>query len=259
MTTTTSGTGTEKETEKLRRVQTESRKRVPKPVGPISAAVKLQSQTTVQRSGTYDLESHLKASRAETRNLAKRARWTESRVPQRHVKHSGEKSGEKWNEKYMTLETMLGKGFLVLLQGNRGNGKTQMCVDLIWATISRSEDRDGEGCPVPVCRYVKAMDLFLDVKATYGDNTIHERDVIDEYERYDLLVIDEVGVRGETAWEDRLLTHLIDRRYDACKDTLMVSNLTIEALGASLGSSVMDRIAEAGGVVCCDWPSYRGA
>jgi DNA replication protein DnaC len=65
--------------------------------------------------------------------------------------------------------------------------------------------------------------------------------------------------RGETPWEDRLLTHLIDRRYASEKDTLLITNQSKESFIQSIGPSAASRIVEVGGIVTCDWPSYRKA
>lgn len=107
------------------------------------------------------------------------------------------------------------------------------------------------------CRYAKAMDLFLDIKATYGREDICERDVIDEYRQPLLLVLDEASVRGETEWEDRMLVHLIDHRYDDEHDTLLLANMTPEQFRETMGPSISDRLRETGGVIECDWPSFR--
>lgn len=40
-------------------------------------------------------------------------------------------------------------------------------------------------------------------------------------------------------------------------DTLIISNQDVSALTASLGPSTVSRMRETGGVIECDWESYR--
>ena len=70
-------------------------------------------------------------------------------------------------------------------------------------------------------------------------------------------MLDELQERGETPWEDRLLTHVIDRRYAAEKDTLLITNHSKEKFLESIGESVASRLVETGGIVNCSWASYR--
>ena len=70
-----------------------------------------------------------------------------------------------------------------------------------------------------------------------------------------LLVLDEVRVRDdERQWQDNELTSLIDRRFAACRSTLLLSNLTPKALVNMLGDSVHRRLLESGGVWETPWP-----
>jgi len=103
------------------------------------------------------------------------------------------------------------------------------------------------------------MGFFLDLKAGYRDKGAAEKQVIEQYCTPSLLILDEVQERGETPWEDRILGHLIDRRYGAQKDTLLISNQTKENFLSSIGESAASRIRETGGMIICDWESYRSS
>lgn len=175
------------------------------------------------------------------------ALWRESGVPKRHAAKAGHFDDPvAWAVTRNGLMCDLGTGFLLGFLGGRGPGKTQMAVDIVQ-----------QGCEeLRTCRYAKAMDFFLDVRATYG--TEHsERGVIDAYVKYDLLVLDEVGVQAETPFEDRLLVHLIDKRYDAMKDTILISNLLPEEFAKSVGKSIHERLKETGEITIFYWPSFR--
>lgn len=136
-----------------------------------------------------------------------------------------------------------GRGAILILIGDRGTGKTVMAT--YWAGML------GHGL------YTKAFDLFAAVKNTYHDSSkVREHEVLERYRRTDLLVIDEAQERKESDWENTLLTHLIDKRYDALKPTVIIANLKPEALDACLGPSIIRRVKETGALIECTWPPY---
>jgi DNA replication protein DnaC len=72
-----------------------------------------------------------------------------------------------------------------------------------------------------------------------------------------LLVIDAFEVRGDTPFENRVMDHVIDRRYDAMKSTIIISNDTAAGLKQALGESVVDRMRQCGGIVEMGKKSFR--
>jgi len=170
-------------------------------------------------------------------------------IPPRHRNiPPSELRGAPWLELQQRLSGKLGTGFIIGLVGRRGTGKTQIAVQ-----IAKDVANAGKR---PL--YSTAMGFFLDIKESFRNNG-SERAVIEQYCIPAYLVIDEMQERGETPWEDRLLTHLIDRRYQHEKDTILISNQTQETFLASIGESISSRLIETGGVALCDWPSYRTA
>jgi DNA replication protein DnaC len=138
---------------------------------------------------------------------------------------------------------------LVALIGPRGTGKTQLSVGAMLDVMSLRRS----------ALYMTAMDVFLWLRAVYADPDVSELDAVAELLAPSLLVIDEVGERGETPFEDQRLTYIIDKRYAAMKDTIVIANLRPEELAKSLGSSIVDRLRECGGIIECKWESFRGA
>ena len=109
-------------------------------------------------------------------------------------------------------------------------------------------------------RYVKASDIFRDIRSTYrSESRESETSIFKSFTRPKLLIIDEAQERAETEFEDRALTHIIDKRYDSMLHTVIISNLTKDALAKSLGTSIVSRIHETGDVIECNWPSFREA
>lgn len=162
--------------------------------------------------------------------------------------------GSAWTAKAKMLSDFMDckDGCLVGLVGPRGTGKTQM------ATVASAEYQR-KMIPhgiVGVARYARAMEFFMSVKEAYSAST-SERDAFEPFVRPRLLILDEVQVRNESKWEDNALTYLVDARYGACKRTILISNQTVEGFTESMGDSIMSRISESGGVILCNWKSYR--
>lgn len=97
----------------------------------------------------------------------------------------------------------------------------------------------------------------MEIKAAYQSADRSEKDVLAEFTRPLLLVMDEIGQRSDSDWENRLLFEFLNRRYHSLKDTLLISNQTVDGFTKSLGPSLISRMQETGGLIECDWPSYR--
>lgn len=167
-------------------------------------------------------------------------------APKRHLETVVRQNCEAWWKTLLNLSTRLNTGFIFALVGPRGPGKTQMGVELM--KIQTSQLRSA--------RYCTALDFFIDLKSCF-DTDRNQRRVLDQYAAPRLLVIDEAQERGETPWEDRMLTYLINRRYNDRKDTLLISNQTAKEFWTAIGPSVASRMSETGSVIECTWPSFR--
>jgi len=177
-----------------------------------------------------------------------RTRWIECSIPERHRRREPNVVAvEDWTKTREAVASQLGAGFLMGLLGKRGTGKTQIAADVAFAACRK----------VWHVKYATAMDFFLDVRATYKSEIQAERDAIAAYSEPKLLILDELQVRGETDFEDRMLTHLLDKRYGAMRDTLLIANLTAEEFALSVGPSITDRLRECGGLFKCEWGSWR--
>lgn len=193
---------------------------------------------------------------AEPRNpspdsdLSPIAMYQRSGVPRRHRECvvDDQASPREWVRKRNQLISMLGGGFLVTLVGDRGPGKTQLAQQVI-AVTTKGHDRPA--------LYARAMTFFLELRATFSREEQSEADVIARYCEPLLLVVDEMQDRGESAWEDRMLRHMLDVRYGDKKDTILIANLKPDAMQESLGASICDRLRETGGIIECTWPSFR--
>lgn len=177
--------------------------------------------------------------------------WRESRVSERHRDFMPEHSlSLEWTAQWLRLSGALGSGVIAVILGSRGAGKSQMAVCAIRQTCKGQKS----------ARYVKAFDFFLSIRSTYRkDSQESESDIIQQYVEPRLLVIDAIENRSDSAFENLMLNHLIDLRYDACKDTLLIGNVDELGFAASMGPSIVDRIHECGIKIVCNWHSFRRA
>lgn len=191
------------------------------------------------------------ASRFSTLNqpVAVQRLLSEANLPERHLRAVNAEECDEWIRARDSIVSRVGRGFSVALLGGRGTGKTQLGVHVLVGGCLANRS----------ARYAKAMDFFLAVRATYKSEEKSELDAVAEFVGPLMLVLDELQVRGESEFEDRMLTYMLDKRYDAMKDTILIANLTPEEFEASMGYSIADRMVEAGGVIVCNWKSFRKA
>jgi len=163
------------------------------------------------------------------------------------VRHAGFKAAEstnaEWTAKLAMLKAMLGTGCIVALCGNRGGGKTQLAVELIRRTCYAGG----------TALYRRLMEFYIDIKSSYDNKDETEASVIARYAAPAILVLDEAHERTERVWETSMLNLLIDKRYAAMKDTVLIANLTRAELPGALGPSIMRRLDDTGGIVECAW------
>jgi DNA replication protein DnaC len=154
----------------------------------------------------------------------------------------------QWGATFEKIKARLGEGFLIGLIGGRGPGKTQLGVELMKA---HTENRHS-------ALYVTATEFFMTIKRAYRDHSSEtELDIIKRFRKPSLLILDETGKRAETDWENRLLFELIDKRYQDMSDTLLISNEAQAQFSEAIGPSLASRMNETGGIMQCNWPSFR--
>ena len=183
--------------------------------------------------------------------------------PDRHRANT-ELSGTEWQEAYQKALEIAESGGIIVCYGRRGTGKTQIAVEIARnAKLPHSEKPRAEWTMQshPEYRpalYVKAMEIFIDLKNSFQrPSAPSEKAIIEKLASAAFLVIDEAHVRGETKYEDDKLTHIIDKRYDAMRPTMLITNLQRKEFAAQLSPSILSRIEESGGGIECNWESFR--
>ena len=151
-----------------------------------------------------------------------------------------------WKNNFALTSAKIDSRGMVALIGKRGTGKTQLAAEVLKSDFPESG------------RYATAMAIFLRLRASYGkDAEETELQVVNSYAKAAFLIIDEVQERGNTAWEDRILTHILDCRYANRLPTILIANLTPSGLAENLGGSIVSRLNQVGSILEINGPSHR--
>jgi DNA replication protein DnaC len=169
-----------------------------------------------------------------------------TRFPLRYREEWEIPEDQEWVDNFTKIKTRIKNGGIVALIGNRGHGKTRFAAEVARDLFpSKSQ-------------YTTAMELFLRLRNSFRkDSTESEREIVNELSQCKLLVIDELQERGNTEWEDRILVHIIDKRYGSMIPTILIANLTTEKLTENLGDSISSRMNEGGGIITIKGKSHR--
>ncbi len=178
--------------------------------------------------------------------------WQEAKVDNRHAdrKLADLLKHEAWAKQWYDYQSVIGGYGIRLFLGDRGNGKTQMAVEMI-----RLNCRAGKSA-----MYLRCREIGMKLREAFKDkNPLTEEQAINIFIKPHLLVIDECQERMETDFERRSLTLILDKRYGKLRPTILIANCRASAMLKLLGPSTFDRIGECGGVVKFTWPSLREA
>lgn len=181
-----------------------------------------------------------------------------SGIPKRFSMSSLSNFKAKWDESRKILGVVrayssrliecMGQGTSLVLCGNIGTGKTHLACGVANHALSL-------GLSV---RYTTAYSAVSEVKETYRGNGKTERQVLNEFKKCDLLVLDEVGVQFGSDAEHLILYQIINGRYEDMRPMILVSNLNEKGLADYIGDRCVDRLREGGGAVLpFTWTSYR--
>ena len=143
------------------------------------------------------------------------------------------------------LKDYMKTGGSLIIYGSNGTGKTHLAFASIRYQIEQGKE----------AFYVLAADFFNEIKQSFANGSTHK--VIQDYTRYDYLVIDEIDKSYGSQTEFNYMYLLINKRYNDMVPTVLITNAKKADLVDVIGSSVLDRIAGDGKVKELSGKSYR--
>lgn len=202
------------------------------------------------KGGTVDAKAAMVAALVRSAGIPERFKestlwnWSHAMDQQRRV--------WEWARQWVgALDIALQTGRSAVFAGAPGTGKTHLAIGMLRHVV----EKGGTGL------YVTVMGMLGRIKDTYNSNaTETEAKVVEQLASVDLLVMDEVGRSLDTNYESAQFFRILDLRYQRCRPTVLVTNLTRDAFIKFVGDAMADRLRESGGALMVfDWASQRSS
>ena len=172
-----------------------------------------------------------------------------------------------WTDAFNKIVGRTGRdGFLAVLLGKPGMGKTQMATEWLRFTLTsttplkdyKGADRDTPEWLASHILYRKASDVFRDIRETYDVRDKAERSVVDRFRYVQSFVLDEIDNWAQTEFEKRSLRDILDDRYREIRDTVLITNVRSRSAFLNGQSEYLcSRLSECSLFIECRWPSFR--
>ncbi len=120
----------------------------------------------------------------------------------------------------------------LILAGPVGVGKTHLGCALVREALVRGTS----------AYIIKEGALLRQIKATFGRKDITEQNVIDRFARYQILVVDEIGLSPWTEYNSQALTDIIDDRANNRVKTVYLGNMNDETMKSHFNDQCLSRI-----------------
>jgi DNA replication protein DnaC len=121
----------------------------------------------------------------------------------------------------------------LLLCGFTGTGKTHMAAAIVRVKLEAGER----------VLFKRASEFYSAIRKSYNAPVMNEDDVMREYARSPLLVLDDLGAGSLSDHERRCTLELLDNRLDAMRPTVVTTNWTIEQIGERMDERIASRLS----------------
>lgn len=135
---------------------------------------------------------------------------------------------------YKQWEKMYAENIGILLWGNVGTGKTYFAACIANALLE-------DGVPVLMTNFPKI------INALSGFQIEDKNEYVDSLNRYDLLIIDDLGAERQSEFAQEVVFNVIDSRYKSGKPLIVTTNMTLDDLKSPKNitcTRIYDRILE---------------
>lgn len=142
-----------------------------------------------------------------------------------------------------------GKGAMpsCLILGTHGTGKTHIAC----AIVNCFSDAGAEA------RYLSLPTFYQECRMAFGGGGESAQAILSRYTHAEVLVIDEIDLHGASDNDYQLLYELVNRRYEAGRCTIGISNRGLDALTKDLNERLISRLTLGAKPVVFSWPSQR--
>ena len=136
----------------------------------------------------------------------------------------------------------------LIMVGRTGTGKTHLACAVALNVLNKRK----------YARYATSESMANEIAHAWTKADDSEASAIYRYTDLDLLILDEYGLHDRFENRLQLVHKVLYARYDACKPTMLISNLTLAELEKDLGDRLWSRFQHDGlTVVECSWADSR--
>lgn len=168
---------------------------------------------------------------------------------QRFMAHNEEHKNARATAKEFLDAACTDSWHALVLSGVTGTGKTLMASELAEAYMAKTHK---------TAKYAAASAVLGEIRATYDSgNSKSEAGEIRRYADYGLLILDEIDMVRGTDNDILLLTEIVNRRYNAGRPLIVITNKSRESLAEFMGERIDDRLYEDGFSIVFAWASFR--
>ena len=164
------------------------------------------------------------------------------------VKTEGQNNALNFSRYYLeNFKSNTGSCFI--FSGNTGTGKNHLAAAICNELMSFGK----------TCLIITVSELMIKMRKCYSDKPEYSEDeFIRQLIRYDLLIIDEIGLNKGTDHEKMILNQIVDQRTGHLKPIGILTNLDSDQLSNMLGVRVMRRLTDNNGqFILFNWKTYR--
>lgn len=133
-----------------------------------------------------------------------------------------------------TCKQLISQGNDVILSGQTGCGKTHLAVAMVREFLQRNQG----------AVFITVPQLLLKIRAAFDPHPAQtEQELVERYSSCKLLVLDDLGAEKTTEFSIATLYLILDQRIRHMRQTIVTTNLTLQAIEHSLGARIASRLA----------------